>query len=375
MIFMSKDALTIEWVEKERAIYLGGYFTRSQDSHIETQLKALSFPTPGPLRIHCGAVSHMDSVGAWQLQHFIDSLESKGYGITFEALDAQYQTLLNLVRTHLSNAKKSQPFFPPWLWRVGAGFFKGCEESKDYFSFVGQLWFEFWHWLRHPEKIRWKGIFYTFELDGYDAIPIIALLSFLIGIVLAYQVGVQLRSYGANIYVVDLLGISILREFSPLLTAIILAGRTGSAYTAQLGTMTLNEEIDALRTLGLSPNELLVLPKVIALAMVLPLLTVLSELFSLGGGMIMARSMLGITFVDFLRRFGTQISFSTYVVGLIKTPVFAMLIASIGCFQGYRVTNSAESVGRHTTLSVVQGIFMIIVADAAFSILYTLLDI
>jgi phospholipid/cholesterol/gamma-HCH transport system permease protein len=186
---------------------------------------------------------------------------------------------------------------------------------------------------------------------------------------------VQLSHYGANIFVVDLLGIALLREFAPLLTAIIMAGRTGSAYTAQLGTMKLNQEFDALQTMGLSPMHMLVLPKIVALLIALPLLTVVADFVGVLGGMIMAKSMLQVSFIDFLSRFSEVVSLKNYVIGLIKTPVFALLIATIGCYQGFQVHASATSVGQRTTTSVVQSIFAIIAADAAFSILFSYLGI
>jgi phospholipid/cholesterol/gamma-HCH transport system permease protein len=370
---MKDQDVTIEL--SQRQIFLGGYLTWLQSDQLARDLAALSLPGAGALSLNLAGVMDMDTIGAWQVQQFIQRCRKQGYDVQLESLAESFEALFHLIHDHEKFSLEAAPKSDPWLTRVGKGCFSGMAQSRDYFAFVGQLWYELCHWIKRPRLIRWPAIAYAIELDGYSAIPIVALLSFLIGVVLAYQIGVQLRNYGANIYVVDLLGISVLREFAPLLTAIILAGRTGSAHTAQIGTMKLNEELDALHTFGLSPNSLIVLPKILALAVALPLLTILSEVFSIFGGMIMSNGMLGITFTEFLKRFGANVTFTTYLVGLIKTPVFAVLIASIGCFQGYRVTNSAESVGRHTTMSVVQGIFMIIVADAAFSILYTLLDI
>lgn len=191
----------------------------------------------------------------------------------------------------------------------------------------------------------------------------------------AYQGADQLRQYGANIYVADLVGLSMLREFAPLITAIIIAGRSGSAYAAQIGTMSVTEEIDAMRTLGIAPLELLVLPKIIALLIVLPLLTLFADLLGVFGGMIMARSQLGVGFGEFLDRFVTAVSVSAYLTGIGKAPVFAAIIAIIGCFQGFRTHGGADSVGRQTTRSVVQSIFLVIVADALFSVAFSALDL
>lgn len=188
---------------------------------------------------------------------------------------------------------------------------------------------------------------------------------------LAYEIGLKLKSYGANIYIVDLLGLAIFREFAPLITAIIVAGRSGSAFTAQIGTMKIREEVDALRTMGIPPSEILVLPKIMGLFIALPLLSIWASLFALLGGMMMAQSMLQVTYIEFVRRLNYAIVMSDYYTGMIKTPVFALIIASIGCYQGMKVFGSAESVGTKTTKSVVQSIFFIIIVDAAFAVLFS----
>ena len=210
---------------------------------------------------------------------------------------------------------------------------------------------------------------------GFDALPIVGLIAFLLGIVVAYQGADQLRQYGANIFVVDLVGLSMLREFAPLITAIIIAGRSGSAYAAQIGTMAVTEEIDAMKTIGIAPMELLVLPKIIALLIALPLLTVFADLLGVFGGMIMARAQLGVGFGEFIERFTKAVSITAYLIGICKAPVFALIITIIGCFQGFRTHGGADSVGRQTTRSVVQSIFLVIVADALFSIAFSALDL
>ncbi len=216
---------------------------------------------------------------------------------------------------------------------------------------------------------------FNIRTAGVDAIPIVGLLSFLLGIVIAYQGADQLRQYGANIFVVDLVGLSILREFAPLITAIIIAGRSGSAYAAQIGTMVVTEEIDAMRTLGIVPLELLVLPKILALLIVMPLLTVFADVLGVMGGMIMAHVQLGVGYSEFIDRFAKTIGATAYLIGICKAPVFAMIIAIVGCFQGFCTKGSADSVGQQTTLAVVQSIFLVIIADALFSIAFSTLDL
>ena len=189
------------------------------------------------------------------------------------------------------------------------------------------------------------------------------------------QAGAQLRDFGANIFIADLIGIAILREFGPLLAAIIVAGRTGSAFTAEIGTMKVTDEIDALRTIGVSPMEMLALPKVLALVVVLPLLTVFADAFGVAGGMVMGQSMLGVGYHDFVDRLREAVGLSDFLTGIGKAPVFALLIASVGCHQGFEVGTSADSVGRHVTRSVVQSLFLIIAADAAFSVLFSVVGL
>jgi phospholipid/cholesterol/gamma-HCH transport system permease protein len=213
------------------------------------------------------------------------------------------------------------------------------------------------------------------EETGVEAMGIVGLLSFLIGIVFAFQGADQLRRFGAEIYTVNLLGISMLRELGVLMTAIILAGRSGSAFTAQIGTMKVNEEIDAMQVLGLDPIEVLVLPRLFALLITLPLLAFFANLMGLFGGAVMTYMTLDLTLPGFLRQLRYFMPGWSFWIGVMKAPVFAMIIALTGCYEGLRTERSAESVGRLTTLSVVEAIFLVIIVDAAFSILFSQLKI
>ena len=242
-------------------------------------------------------------------------------------------------------------------------------------SFIGEIATLIAKSIMEPKRIRWRPILFNIRSAGFDALPIVGLLSFLLGVVVAYQGAGQLRQYGANIFVADLVGLSMLREFSPLITAIIIAGRSGSAYAAQIGTMVVTEEIDAMRTLGISPQEMLVLPKLIALIIALPLLTVFADILGVFGGMLMASQQLDVGFVEFLDRFVKAVSPTAFMVGVGKAPVFAAIIAIVGCFQGFKTKGGADSVGNQTTRSVVQSIFLVIVADALFSIAFSMLDL
>jgi phospholipid/cholesterol/gamma-HCH transport system permease protein len=204
---------------------------------------------------------------------------------------------------------------------------------------------------------------------------VVGLISFLIGIVMAYQGADQLRRFGAEIFTVDLLAISALREIGILLTAVVVAGRSGSAFTAQIGMMKVNEEIDALRTLGLDPLEVLVLPRLLALMIALPLLAFFADIMALFGGGVMCAFVLDISPDQYINRLSEAIWPRTFWVGIVKAPVFAFVIAMVGCYEGLTVDGSAESVGRKTTLSVVVAIFLVIVCDAIFSIVFSSLGI
>ena len=259
--------------------------------------------------------------------------------------------------------------------RVGKVTVEIFNQLVEMLSFVGETAIAIAKSIMQPKRIRWRPILFNIRTAGFDALPIVGLLTFLLGVVVAYQGAAQLRQYGANIFVADLIGLSMLREFAPLITAIIIAGRSGSAYAAQIGTMAVTEEIDAMRTLGISPQEMLVLPKLIALVVALPLLTVFADMLGVFGGMLMARQQLDVGFIEFLDRFVKAVSPTTFMIGVGKAPVFAVIIAIVGCFQGFKTKGGADSVGRQTTRSVVQSIFLVIVADALFSIAFSMLDL
>lgn len=241
--------------------------------------------------------------------------------------------------------------------------------------FLGEVTASIGTSLVQPRRIRWRVMLFHMQSAGVQALPIVGLLAFLLGVVVAYQGAAQLQLYGANIFVADLVGFSMLREFAPLITAIIVAGRSGAAYAAQIGTMQVTEEVDAMRTLGIEPLEQLVLPKLLALLLALPLLTVFADMAGIAGGMLMAQGRLEVGYTEFLGRLVKAVSVSDYLIGIFKAPVFAGLIVLVGCYQGFRTKGGADSVGRQTTRSVVQSIFLVIVADALFSVAFSVLHL
>ncbi|MBO9648779.1 MAG: MlaE family lipid ABC transporter permease subunit [Variovorax sp.] len=325
----------------------------------------------GTVVLDGASLDAIDSAGVWVLQRW---LHRHGAAPALRNWAPRMQTLMTLVSERPDRPLPQPPARSP-LERLGRLAETSAQETLGLLHFVGQAAMAALGLLMRPRHIRWRTVWRNVQIDGFDALPIIGLTSFLLGVVVAYQGADQLRHYGANVFVVDLVGYAMLREFAPLISAIIIAGRSGSAYAAQIGTMVVTEEVDAMRTIAIDPIELLVLPKVLALAIALPLLTVFADITGVLGGMVMARVQLDIGFPEFIDRFGREMHGSTLLVGVGKSLVFAVVIALIGCYQGFRTRGSADSVGRQTTKSVVQSIFLVIVADALFSVAFNMLDL
>jgi phospholipid/cholesterol/gamma-HCH transport system permease protein len=360
-------------------ITLSGAWTARGIGAIESGLASLRVSGTSAVAVDGSHIDALDTAGAWVVQGLLLRLRSAGAVVTLLGMNPAFSRLLDVVGQHVSEqARLPKPvsaISPSALTVVGQSSAAAWEQAAALLSFIGESALAFGTCVAHPAKWRWRPILFNIRSAGFDALPIVGLLSFLLGIVVAYQGADQLRRYGANIFVADLVGLSMLREFAPLITAIIVAGRSGSAYAAQIGTMAVTEEIDAMHTIGIAPMELLVLPKVIALVIALPLLTVFADMLGVAGGMIMARVQLGVGYVEFLERFTKAVSTTDYLVGVGKAPVFAAIIVMVGCFQGFRTKGGADSVGRQTTRSVVQSIFLVIVADALFSVAFSALDL
>ncbi len=358
---------------------LAGPWTAAGIGAIEAQLASLRVSADSSAVADGAAITALDTAGAWLLQKLLTRLRADGNVVTVQGLQPGFETLLGAVAEQVA-ARTAAPAAaakpqPGVLEHVGRWASDVVEQVVALLSFVGETALALGGSVLRPARIRWRPILFNIRSAGFDALPIVGLLSFLLGVVVAYQGADQLRQYGANIFVADLVGLSMLREFAPLITAIIVAGRSGSAYAAQIGTMAVTEEIDAMRTLGIAPLELLVLPKLIALMIALPLLTLFADMLGVFGGMLMARAQLGVSFPEFIDRFVKAVSTTAYLVGIGKAPVFALIIAMVGCFQGFRTRGGADSVGRQTTRSVVQAIFLVIVADALFSVAFSALDL
>lgn len=342
-------------------------------AQLEPKLAALRRREAGELTLDASAVSAMDTSGAWLLHRTMRALQQDGRSVQLRGLRPEFAALLQLVATRGGAPEAAVP--PGLLARIGRQTWLSLGNALGMLAFLGENALALLRAAAHPRSIRWRAVAYSLQTTGFDALPITGLLSFLMGIVIAYQGAEQLRQFGANIYVADLVGLAMVRELSPMLTAIIVAGRSGSAYAAQIGTMKVTEEIDALRTIGVAPLDLLVLPKVLALMLALPLLTVYTDVMGVLGGMIMAHAQLDVSFGAFIDRLDEAITLNSYLIGIGKAPVFAVIIALVGCYQGFQVGGSADSVGRQTTLSVVQSVFLVIVVDALFSIVFSWFDL
>lgn len=249
------------------------------------------------------------------------------------------------------------------------------DDFKEFVNFSGELCVALLYNLFHPKSIRFKEIVYHIYHSGFTALVIVSLTAFLVGMVIAYQGSVQLAKFGADIFIVDTVGLSIVRELGPMITAIVIAGRSGSSYTAEIGAMKITEEIAAMRTMGFDPYHFLVLPRIYALMIALPLLIFFADIMGILGGIVAAKMQLGISVDQFIARTQEVVAVKHYILGMIKGPIFAFLIAAVGSFRGLQVSENTESIGLHTTQSVVNSIFLVIAFDALFSVIYTELDL
>jgi phospholipid/cholesterol/gamma-HCH transport system permease protein len=261
------------------------------------------------------------------------------------------------------------------LWTIGRHAVRAGADLLDGLGFLGRASVTFLRSLTSLKRLRPISVARHVYDTGLTAVPIVALIGFLISVIIAYMSAQQLRGLGADIYVVDLVAIGVLRELGVLLTSIIVAGRSGSAYAAELGSMKLNEEVDALTATGVDPFEVLVVPRLLGLTIALPLLTIIADLVGLAGGALLCRYLLDMPLTQFVGRVNYAISPSTFWVGLVKAPVFAVLIGMCGCYRGMLVRDSARELGRLVTVAVVQAIFFVILADALFAVLFMKMDI
>ena len=355
----------LRWHLSERRVECTGHWTVEG---LRGARPAVDRLTPGRWRLVCAADLRLDTAGAWALHGVLQRARSQGAEMDLSALPPTVQALLDLMPPPALPVAATRRF--SGLEGLGARVWGAGRGAIRFLDFVGACSVEAAGLIVRPWRLRWRQVAHEVRLAGVGALPIVGLLAFLLGVVMAYQGGEPLRQFGATVFLVDLVSLGMFREMAPLMTAVIVAGRTGAAYTAQIGTMRVTQEIDALRSFGITPNEMLVLPKMLALAIVMPLLTVVADALGVFGGALVADAMYGIALMDFMDRVPDAVDASSFWVGVLKAPVFALAIALVSCYQGLCVQGSAASVGVRTTQSVVLGIFLVIVLDAAFSIVF-----
>lgn len=369
---MANPQVRLDTQETGAIVRLSGKFVTSALHLVEPNLKQARAER-GVHTVDLSGLDALDTAGAYLIVEMQKSLSHDG---ALPALTGASPDRLRLIEkvaaaTFETHTVANAPLpLTARVERVGRGVVSALSSVSNFISFIGLVAVRLLQTVLSPKRLRVTALFAQMQQTGYNAVPIIALMGFLIGIVLAFQGAVQLRQFGAEVFVVDLIAVSVLRELGILLTAIIVAGRSGSAYTAAIGSMKVHEEIDAMKTLGLDPVEVLVLPRLIALVVMLPVLGLVANVCALIGGALMSWLELGVSPNMFVTRLHDNTDVWHLLVGMIKAPFFAFTIAVVACWQGFQVEGSADSVGEKTRSSVVQGIFLVIVLDALFSIFF-----
>jgi phospholipid/cholesterol/gamma-HCH transport system permease protein len=375
--------LEAAWYRTERdngtfRLIVGGEWVRSEARRLDRALRSLDVGRDAKVVFDCGEIERLDTVGAWLLLRTKRNLEHRGVTVQPVHVDPKYRALVHTIDHDCRAPPVSLP--PPptvarRLERIGRGFSHALYRGYELVGFFGLIVFETAATVVQPRRLRVAALVRQMEETGLNATPIVGLLSLLIGVVFAYQGSDQLSRFGADVYTVNLLGVGVLRELGGLMAAIIAAGRSGSAFAAQIGTMKLSEEIDAIQVSGFNVVEVLILPRLLGIVLTLPLLTFYSNIMGLIGGAATCYLDLGITIPAFLHQLRGAVVGWSFWVGVIKAPVFAFIIGLVGCYHGFVAERNAGSVGRHTTQAVVESIFLVIAADAVFSVVFSKLGI
>lgn len=351
-----------------------GAWTVAEAAALDKALKRLRVPIPPTPdfvgEVDIAGIAEIDTAGAWLLQRTASAWQQGGLKTHYAGATESFRVLIEEVH------RRGQAKMPElektdaarqWMETANASVSSAWRGSLELTAFLGEVAAAVVRLFKEPSRFRTTSFFHHLDHAGLRALPIVALICFLIGAVVMQQGVVQLRPFGAEPFAVDMVAILALREVGILLTAIMVAGRSGSAFTAEIGSMKMREEIDAMRTLGIDPMDTLVLPRVLALVLALPLLTFLGDIMALAGGGVMAFAVLGLDFSTYLDKLRDAADFQHFMAGMIKAPFAAIIIALVGCLEGLRVEGSAESLGVHVTAAVVKAIFLVIVLDAVFA--------
>lgn len=367
--------LALEQRGDEWRLHLRGDWSLAAMSQINGDLRTLTLPGTGSLVCDWTQAEAVGIGPAWAVLTRLSQVPAGTLRITHSGEPHTLDFLQKLhAQRHSMRATPAPPGFEEAVGRLGRWTYTQAREARGVVEFFGRIVGVLKDSLSRPQALRLSSLVRHIYETGITAIPIVSLIAFLISVIVAYLGAQQLSRFGATIFVVDLVTISVLREMGVLLTAIIVAGRSGSAFAAEIGVMQLNEETDALRAMGMNPIEVLVVPRILALAIALPLLTVIADAMGLAGGCLLCLVQLHIPLPQFISRLHESLAPTTFWSGLIKAPVFAILIGMVGAYRGMQVRESARELGRLTTVAVVQAIFMVILADAIFAILFVQID-
>ncbi|MCA3254201.1 MAG: MlaE family lipid ABC transporter permease subunit [Alphaproteobacteria bacterium] len=358
-----------------RVLRLSGRLTMARVGAVDRALREIQ-PDGRDLVVDLSAVERIDTAGAWLVYRLIRNWTKAGVHATVENASADALALIGKVGEHDVPMRIRPDRGHPLVRRlaeIGDFVIRTADTFGNFLGFLGNTLVALARLLLNPRRLRWHAISRQMEVVGINAIGIVGLMSFLVGIVIAQQGAVQLRQFGAEVFTINLVGRSVLRELGVLMTAIMVAGRSGSAFAAQIGSMKLAEEVDALRTIGVSPTEALTIPRLIATAIMMPLLSFYAAILGIIGGALFSWVSLGIPIITFIQRTQEVVPLTDLWITLIKAPVFGIIIAVTGCYHGMQVTGNAESVGFRTTAAVVQSIFLVIVLDAFFAVFFSAL--
>jgi phospholipid/cholesterol/gamma-HCH transport system permease protein len=354
----------------EVTLAVSGRLALENLSLVRTEIQGLmSRIAPARLAVDLAGVEYLDSAGALVLLEVEDAARARNIAFSFVNLTPEVQGILDLIDpAALSTPPLISEETPGLLEQVGEASLRIWRDLIQVMTFLGELLLALAYSLLHPRSLRWGEVFFYLKRAGVDGLPIVGLISLLLGLIIAFMSSLQLKQFGANIYVASLLAIAMVKELGPIMTAILVAGRSGSAFAAEIGTMVVNEEVDALVSMGFDPVRFLAVPKVLAMVVAVPLLTLYADLFGILGGMIVGVVGLDLTVFTYIYETQKSLDLFEIVSSLVKAGVFAVLIAGIGCQRGFQVRGGAQSVGAATTSAVVAAIFLIIVTDSAFAI-------
>ncbi|MGE0187820.1 MAG: MlaE family lipid ABC transporter permease subunit [Steroidobacteraceae bacterium] len=357
---------------------LSGHWSVQRLAEIEQALGNLPLTGSPQLRVDCSAIEHADLSAMWLLRSALQRCEQAGAQLSFVTGKPEHFAFLNELQSHSTSTQVAQEAELLWAKQVVAGFGRRAielgEHAAGHLDHLGRIVHSHLHAYRHPQRIRVASVVRHAYEAGIQALPIVAMIAFFVAVIIAYIGASQLRDFGAGIYTVDLITVGVLRELGVLLTAVIVAGRSGSAFAAEIGVMKLNDEVDALKSIGLDPIEVLVVPRVLGLIIALPLLTIVADAMGMAGGALLSNWLLDISVPQFIARVQDALAPTTFWAGLIKAPVFAVLIGMIGTYRGMQVRGSSRELGRLTTAAVVESIFMVIFANAIFAVIFVELD-